>query len=306
MRCKNTSVFLILLAGFFWGTLGIFTRFLSDTGITDPEKLFVRCGVSFLAMFLYILCTNRALLKISLRDLWMFLGSGMVSVGFFCLSFFYTVAHIDVSIAAILTYTSPAFVICLSAVFFKEKITLQKLISLVLTVIGCVFVSGVTGGVGAVKPLYIASGLLAGFLYSLYSIFGTVAMRRYHSLTVTVYTFFFAALTALPFMNFSHLASAAAGGGNLLLMLSFGVVTALLPYSLYTIGLKKTEPGTAAVCAALDPVTATVLGVPVLHESVSPSTLLGIIFVLSGIVIVNLKKPHKTISSNAEKGSNYV
>lgn len=288
MRRINFSIVFILLAGVFWGMLGMFTRFLSDSGITDPEKLFVRCGVSFVVIFLYLLCRNRSLLKISLRDIWMFLGSGIMSVGSFCLVYFYTVAHIDVSIAAVLTYTSPAFIICLSAVFFKERITLIKILSIVLTVIGCVFVSGVTGGVDAVEPRYIASGVLSGFLYSLNTIFGTVALRRYHPLTVTLYTFLFAALTALPFMHLSHLASVAASGSNWLLMLSFALVTAMLPYSLYITGLKKTEPGTAAVCATLDPVTAAVLGALVLGEPVSLSTLLGIIFVLSGIVVVNL------------------
>ena len=102
MRRINFSIVFILLAGVFWGMLGMFTRFLSDSGITDPEKLFVRCGVSFVVIFLYLLCRNRSLLKISLRDIWMFLGSGIMSVGSFCLVYFYTVAHIDVSIAAVM------------------------------------------------------------------------------------------------------------------------------------------------------------------------------------------------------------
>lgn len=63
MRRINFSIVFILLAGVFWGMLGMFTRFLSDSGITDPEKLFVRCGVSFVVIFLYLLCRNRSLLK---------------------------------------------------------------------------------------------------------------------------------------------------------------------------------------------------------------------------------------------------
>ncbi len=286
---KKLSLIAIIFAGMFWGTMGSFARLLSTLGLTDPEKLFIRCGVSFLAILIYMLCHNRSLLRIKFGDIKLFLGTGVLSVGMYCLLFFYTVSHLDVSIATILANTSPAFVIGLSALFFKERITPRKLAALGLTVLGCAFVSGIAG-TEAIRPQYLITGLLAGFFYSLYNIFGTVALRRYHLLTVTLYTFMFAALTAVPFIDFKHLIAIATGSVQALpLMICFGLVTALLPYSLYTFGLTHVEAGRAAVCAMLEPVMAACLGFFVFHEPISLMTTLGILLVLSGVAIVNIQ-----------------
>ena len=43
-----------------------------------------------------------------------------------------------------------------------------------------------------------AFGLASGIGYALYSIFSKLALRRYNTLTITAYTFYFAAIAALP------------------------------------------------------------------------------------------------------------
>ena len=44
-------------------------------------------------------------------------------------------------------------------------------------------------------------GLASGIGYALYSIFSKLALRRYNTLTITAYTFYFAAIAALPRLN---------------------------------------------------------------------------------------------------------
>lgn len=56
--------------------------------------------------------------------------------------YFHTIQASSMAVAAVLLYTSPAFVILLSALCFHEKITLQKLGALVVTFAGCVLVTG--------------------------------------------------------------------------------------------------------------------------------------------------------------------
>ena len=51
----------------------------------------------------------------------------------------------SLSIAAVLLYTAPAIVMVISAVAFKEKITVQKISALLLALLGCVLVSGIIG-----------------------------------------------------------------------------------------------------------------------------------------------------------------
>lgn len=296
MLSKKLSVISILTAATLWGTMGVFVRFLSSAGFTDAEKLLTRCVISVLLLFVFMLVKDKKSFAIRPCDLWMFAGTGIISLELFSLFYFYTLRHIEVSIAAVLLYTSPAFVICLSAVFFKEKITPRKLLALGLTLLGCILVSGIAGA-AAPSPRYIVSGLLSGFCYALYSIFGAVALKRYSSLTVTFYTFLLAAVGIAPFVDFAHMTAALTSQPYMpLFMVCFGLVTGLLPYLFYTVGLAHTDAGKAAVCAALEPVMAAVFAFIILHEAVSLSTLFGMAFVIGGIVVISLKK-QKTSNS---------
>ena len=100
----------------------------------------------------------------------------------------------SLSAAAILLYTSPIWVTLLSALLFYEKLTAAKLAALCMAFGGCVLVSGLGGGGLTLRGLLL--GLGAGLGYGLYSILGSIALRRYSAFTVTALTFLIAALGA--------------------------------------------------------------------------------------------------------------
>lgn len=60
--------------------------------------------------------------------------------------------------AAILLYTAPTFVVILSALLWKDRITKRKLAALVLAFLGCCFVAGILNGALTLTP----EGLLLG------------------------------------------------------------------------------------------------------------------------------------------------
>ena len=80
---KGYAPAIVLLAGILWGTLGLFSRHLKAAGFGPFEITFVRVSISFLATIIPVALFARALLVVHLRDLWCFLGSGIVSVLFF-------------------------------------------------------------------------------------------------------------------------------------------------------------------------------------------------------------------------------
>ena len=97
----------------------------------------------------------------------------------------------SLSTAAILLYTSPIWIMLMSVVFFREKLDRRKILALALAFAGCVLVSGISGN--GITPVGLLVGLGSGIGYGLYSILGTVALRKYSPFTVTTYTFLFAA-----------------------------------------------------------------------------------------------------------------
>jgi drug/metabolite transporter (DMT)-like permease len=98
----------------------------------------------------------------------------------------------SLSTAAILLYTSPVWIMLMSVMFFHEKLDRRKMIALALAFMGCILVSGISGG--GVTAIGFLVGLGSGIGYGLYSILGTIALRKYSPYTVTTYTFTFAAI----------------------------------------------------------------------------------------------------------------
>ena len=281
---------LILLAGTFWGSMGLFTRPLNGYGLSALHLVFLRLGLGALVFALLLLLRDRAGLRIALRDLPLFLALGLLSVLFFTYCYFRAIELLPLSTAAILLYTSPIWVMLMSALFFREKVTGRKLLALALAFLGCVLVSGLSRGGGA-KGLLL--GLGAGFGYALYSILGTIALRRYRPLTVTFYTFLIAAAGSFLLCERTALCSALSAvkaDGLLWLVPAAALVTAVIPYLSYTVGLRSTEASRAAILATVEPVVATVLGALVYREHLSLPAFLGILLVLSAIVLLNLKK----------------
>ena len=281
---------LILLAGVFWGSMGIFTRPLNAFGFSSLHLVFLRLGLGAAMFALLLLLRGRDGLRIKARDLPLFLGLGLVSVLFFTYCYFRAIELLPLSTAAILLYTSPIWVMLMSALFFRERITGRKLLALALAFAGCVLVSGLRGGGSAGSGLLF--GLGAGFGYALYSILGTVALRRYRPMTVTFYTFLIAAAGSFLLCDRPALAAALAAvrdASMLWLVPVAAVVTAVIPYLAYTKGLQTTEASRAAILATVEPVVATVLGALVYRERLSLPAFLGILSVLAAIVLLNAK-----------------
>lgn len=303
---KKLAPFFVLLAGILWGSMGIYVRRLNALGFTTIEIVAVRSVVTAVLLLVVLFFYDRKLLKIRLKDIWCFVGTGIFSIVFFNYCYFKAITMTSLSVAAVLLYTAPAIVMVLSAVLFHEKITAVKIAALLATFIGCVFVTGLIGETGGLSAGGILVGLGAGLGYALYSIFGRYAIERgYHSLTISFYTFVFAAIGALPLADVKMIYEAPVKDIRMLgFYLVFALVSTVVPYILYTLGLTALENSKASIIASIEPVTATVLGMILFHEKMSVSNLAGIILVLGAIVISNVDFG-KNGGGNNEKNTDY-
>ena len=280
----------VLGAGFCWGFMGVFTRHLADYGIDSTGAIIVRCSIAALCFGILILCTGAKQFKVKLRDVWCFLGSGLLSLLFFTFCYFNAINLMSLSTSAILLYTAPTIVMLLSAVLFKEKLTAQKLIAVVLAFAGCCLVSGITGGV-KISLQGLLFGLGSGLGYALYTIFSRFAlMRGYSSSTVNFYSCLLAALGALciwgPHGTFAAMVSSPMA---VVWCLAVGAVSCFVPYLLYTFSLTGLENGKASVLSSVEPVVATLLGVLLYRERMTVPALCGVLLVLGAVVLLNIK-----------------
>lgn len=288
----------VLLSGTLWGIISIFIRQLSAAGLNALEISTVRLVVAAVSFPLFLAVTQRDKLRVKFRDLWLFVGTGIVSVVLFNCFYFSTMMNSEASVAVVLLYTSPAFIMLLSALFFHERITKRKLVSLAMTFAGCVLVAGFVRGGYTISPAILMTGLASGLFYALYTIFGRVALERYDTMTVTAYTFLFGAVGScfvghpLPILR-----TVSQNPSLILWCLGIGLVCTVFPYFFYTWGLQRMESGRAAILVAVEPLVGAILGMTAYHESHDLAKLAGIGLILGAILVVNVTprvKPQKT------------
>lgn len=292
MTKQSTATLSILAAGCLWGCLGLIINPLTDAGFSSMEIVALRCGGSTILYLLWLLWRDPSALRIQLCHLPYFLGSGLCSLVFFNWCYFNSIRESTLSVAVVLLYTAPAFVMLLSALLFHERVTRRKLLALLLTLLGCVLVVEMIPMGGAISPTALFFGLGSGFGYALYSIFGRYALAHYRPATVTFYTFFIAALGAVPLSGIWNTQHPLTTPTILTTIFALVVLGCILPYLLYTNGLQYTEPGRAAILATVEPFVGALVGIFLLGDGISAGKLSGMAAILVAVVLLNLPEKH--------------
>ena len=287
MSDNKRGALLIILAGTCWGVISIFINYLSAAGLGEMQISFLRQFFAVLVFALIILSRDRSKFRIPLKDLGLIMLVGFINGVLFNFLYFYTIVHSRASIAVVLLYTSPVFVIILARIFFKEKITRYKFIALMLTVIGCVFVTGVLGEGYTPPPAAILTGVLTGLAYALNNILTSAAVKKNDPLTVTMYTLLFSFLFLIPFSGWNSLISMCRTN-PMILAVAFlmCLVTAVLAQYFFSVGLGLIESGKAAIYGATEPIVGSLVGIFIFHEESNLMKIIGIIMVIAAILLI--------------------
>lgn len=293
---KRFAYLNVLLAAFFWGIIGIFVSNLYELGLSTIQIVTVRALLATLILVLFVIVTNPKSLKIKVSDSWYFVGTGIISFTLFNWFLFNTIQETSVSLAAILLYTAPAFVTIISRVVFKELLTSQKILSLVTTFLGCSLVIGILPNLDTTISFKgMIMGLGSGLFYALYSIFGKIALAKYDSLIVTLYTFIFVSIAVIPFSGLWEIAPLFKNIEIWLNIIGIGFLSTVIAFTLYTKALNSIEASRASIIAIMEPVIATIVGFIVFQEELNLWQYIGI-----AVVIISITAFQDTKIKNSE------
>jgi drug/metabolite transporter (DMT)-like permease len=282
---------LIIGAGTLWGLIGLFIHNFDDKfEFSSMGIVLIRASFTIVLLFFILLIKDRSLFRIKLKDLWCFIGTGCASIVFFNYCYFRAILETSMSMAAVLLYTAPVFVVILSRILFKEALTARKIIGMIGALLGCSLVTGVFENAGPVNTTGLLCGLGAGVGYALYSIFSRYALLRgYDPLTINFYTFVLALVGVLPFVNPADVVSQVAAAPSYIpFFFFFALVSTVLPFLLYTVGLSHTTSGNASILATIEPVVATLVGAVFMHEALSVLNGIGVAVVVLAVIMLQL------------------
>lgn len=287
---NRAFAFIILGAGL-WGTIGWFVKHLNAYGFTPMEVVTIRAVTAAIVLLTYMIIVSPKSLRLKqISDSKYFVGTGIFSIIFFNYCMFTAIELSTIPVATALLYTAPGFVLILSLLLFNERLTKMKILSLICTLVGAAFVAGII-------PLDLASlqwkailfGLGSGFGYALYSIFSKFALAKYSSLTITTYTFIFAAITLIFFFPFQTKGHLLLDTNVFLLAFGLGVIPTAFAYIIYTYGLHYTPASTASILSTIEPIVATLIGVFIFTEPFSIIQFIGMICIIGAVILLQME-----------------
>ena len=157
--------------------------------------------------------------------------------------------------------------------------------------IGCIFVTGViTGGMHSLDFVGVASALISGLFFGLYTIGCKLSSDKgYKPVTTMMYMFLFASLMTIPFANDVKVVESFVDVHLILGVLSLGVLMTLIPFFVSTWGVQKLEASKVSLISVMEVITACIVGYFLFDEEMTLLNIIGMSLVVASIVIMDLK-----------------
>ena len=289
---KKLFLFLPLLAGACWGGGGVYVRILNSFGLDSVSILSTRFVLATLIIFIGMLIFNRNLFKIKLKDIWLFIGSGITGVLFLNLCYNEASFTLTLSLAAVLLSLAPIFALFISAILFKEKITPKKILCLIMAIFGCILVTGVLESYAGIPwSLHgFIFGILSALFWALYGVFSKIATEKgYPTFTTIFYSFLLISIALIPITDWGCFASFISSNPGYSIPFAFlhSLTTSIMPYVLFTLSLQYIENGQASIiCGGAEPLSATCFGFLMFNETPTLLNLIGIIITIIALSIL--------------------
>ena len=284
----------MFFTAFFWGGTWIAAKKIAY--MVDPySAAFLRFMIASVFLVVLVLRSEGRFPVIPKKMIIPLILLGTTGVFAYNLFFFHGLQYIDAGRASLIVALIPISIAIFSGFIFKEKMSLIKMMGIVISLIGAVIVISngrlddfLTNGFGF-GELFIFGGVLC---WTAYTIIGRKVLTGFSPLTAVCYsavagTIFLFLLAGLKGM-LANIPSIPFDGWAYLFFLGFfGTVVGFIWY--YE-GLIKIGPAKTAVFINFVPVCAIVLAYFFLGENLSISLLVGGACVLSGVYITNASR----------------
>ncbi len=276
---RLTGILLIAISAASFGTLAIFGRYAYAAGMDTFTLLFLRFSVA--AVLMACLLTARRESLPCGRVLGQLIGMG--ALGYVGQSFMYLTAinYASAGLVALLLYLYPFFVMILSAIVFREKVTSLKSIALILALFGTALTVDPSGGhlLGALMAI------AAALIYSVYIIVGTDVMKHVSAVQSSTVIFASAGVVygILTAIRGAHLPTVTSGWYT---MIGIVLIATVIPVVTFLAGLDLIGPTNAAMLSTLEPVVTVLLAAWLFQERLTAVALLGGGLILVAVILL--------------------
>lgn len=194
--------------------------------------------------------------------------------------------HLPASVAAMLNATTPLFSSLVASVWMGERLTVRKVLGLVLGFSGVVALAGLGSVPLTGRTLWsMGASLLAAISYGTAAVYTKVKVRDGQPHALAMYSQLFAALVLLPFVPFA-LPRAIPSGTVVISVAMLALLSTAFAYLLYFYLIVRVGPTRATVVTYLSPAFGMLWGALFLHESLGLGSILGFGLILASVGLI--------------------
>ena len=269
---KHNAMLMMALCAILWSTAGIFIKFIPWNPLIIAG---VRSLISGIILGVFMWKTGRRLI---INRYSIFAGVGLSGS---CISFVIANKLTTAANAIVLQYTAPIFILLLSFLLFKKRMSISEILVVIFVTIGIslFFLDDLSPGSLLGNLFGISAGI---FLALMFVCIGQVqendslrmsGILLAHSFTTVI------GILAFPFVNFSTTSM------EIFYVLLLGVFQLGIPYVLYTLASKHCSPLTCSLIATLEPLLNPVWVFVFIGETPGFYALIGAVIVILSISI---------------------
>lgn len=279
---KVKGYLLAAISAISYGLIPLFILPVKASHFSMDTTLFYRFFIAAMFILAYLIYKKESL-KVNRSEFLILVLLGLfyaVSAEFLFMGYDY----LSPGIASTILFVYPVMVALMMTFFFKEKITVLTILSLVITIAGVIALSAKDGALDINLPgLLITLGSAA--FYAMYIVVVNKAKISASGFKITFYSLLFSSVfyglktlimkesLLIPnvelFFNFT----------------AFAFVTTVLSMSALVYAIKSIGSTPTSILGALEPVMAVSVSVVLFHEILTSSLMIGIALILTGVII---------------------
>lgn len=287
--------FYLALAASIWGGMYVVSKYVLNF-VPPLTLLWIRYAIALIVLFGILKFSKQDinLKKIEKKDLVLLIWLGFI--GYFvsiALQFIGTRLS-DAHTGALITSAKPTFIIIFAKLILKEKISIKKIVSLVISTFGILMIIGINEN-SSESLIGNMLFILAALSWALLSVYVKIASKKFTSLVITAYSILFAFIFTSPFA-FLELLKENINLSNtsvILGILYLGLISTAAAFFLWNKGLEIIDASTGSIFFFFQPLVGTLLAWLMLKEKIDSNFFIGAFFLLLSVFIINSEKKQK-------------
>lgn len=280
-----------LIGGIFWGLAGVFGQYLFEYKGTNARWL---VSVRLIIAGALLLSTVWVKQRNTFWKIWtnkkhvllLFLFSVFGMAG--CQLSYYTAVELsNAGTATVLQYTAPVMILAFEAIRDRRRPGGLEIAALVLALAGT-FLLATHGNIYAmsISVEALVWGLISAVMMAVYNLLPVRLMKEYGTFCVIGWGMLVGGIVLSAFTRPWHVAGQwdlqAVGAMSVVI-----IVGTVLSFSFYMEGVRMIGAAKASLLAAVEPVTATVASVLMMHVTFEGIDLIGIIGILTAVLLLS-------------------